>query len=124
MNQRVPPPMQRQIVEWGGGHRGGGVDSLEWVIFALLLVLILLAIAQIALILMRRRRFGRHFRGGLHGPGPGGPPSPGGPPWGRPDPLGIARMRYARGEISRDEYAQLVRDLGGDTEVEPLTPSA
>ena len=117
MNQRVPSPMQRQLVQWGGEHRGGA-DTLEWVIFALLLVLILLVIAQMTLILLRRRRFGRHFGGGRHGPGPGGPP------WGRPDPLAIARMRYARGEISRDDYAQLVRDLGGDTEVEPLTPSA
>jgi hypothetical protein len=33
-------------------------------------------------------------------------------------------MRYARGEIGRDEYAQIVRDLGGPPEVEPLTPSA
>jgi uncharacterized membrane protein len=113
MNQRVPAPMQRQIVEWGGGHRGGG-DSLEWVIFALLLVLILLAIAQIALILMRRRRFGRHFGRGMHGP-----PGPGGPPWGRPDPLSIARTRYARGEIGRDEYVQLEHDLGGAPEPPP-----
>jgi uncharacterized membrane protein len=118
MYQRVPPSMQRQMVEWGGGHRGGGADTLEWVIFALLLVLILLVIAQIALILMRRRRFGRHFGGGMHGPGPGGPP------WDRPDPLAIARMRYARGEIGRDEFAQLTQDLGGAPEVEPLTPSA
>ena len=117
MYQRVPPPMQRQMVEWGGGHRGGGADTLEWVIFALLLVLILLVIAQMALVLLRRRRFGRHFGRGMHGPGPGGPP------WGRPDPLAIARMRYARGEIGRDEYAQLTQDLGGATEVDPLTPS-
>lgn len=34
-----------------------------------------------------------------------------GPPGG-PDPLAVARMRYARGEIGRDEYVQLAQDLG------------
>ena len=122
MNQRVPPLMQRGIVEWGGGRHDGGADSLEWVIFALLLVLILLVIALIALTLMRRPHFGGrlHKRRGMHGP----PGPPGGPPWGRPDPLSIARMRYARGEIGRDEYVQLTQDLGGEPEVEPLTPPA
>lgn len=27
------------------------------------------------------------------------------------DPLGVARLRYARGEISREQYQQLVSDL-------------
>jgi uncharacterized membrane protein len=114
VNQRVPYPMQQGHVEWGGGPHGGGGDSLEWVLFALLLLLILLVIAQLALALMRRPRFGgpRHMRRGMHA-------SPGGAPWGRPDPLSIARMRYARGEIGRDEYVQLAQDLGGEPEPPP-----
>ena len=34
------------------------------------------------------------------------------------DPLELLRYRYARGEISRDEYVQAARELGG----EPETP--
>ncbi len=44
-------------------------------------------------------------------PGPSRPP--GGPQPGRPDPLEVVRMRYARGELSRDDYVQATRDLGG-----------
>jgi len=122
VNQRVPFPMQQgRYFDVGRGAHGSG-DSLEWVIFALLLVLILLVIALIALSLVRRPRFGGrlHKRRGMHGP----PGPPGGRPWGRPDPLSIARMRYAQGEIGRDEYVQLTRDLSGEPEVEPLTPPA
>jgi hypothetical protein len=30
-----------------------------------------------------------------------------------PQPLDVVRMRYARGELSRDDYLQATRDLGG-----------
>jgi len=33
-------------------------------------------------------------------------------------PLEIVQMRYARGEIGRDEYKQLTADLGGAAEAE------
>ncbi|HEX7525507.1 MAG TPA: SHOCT domain-containing protein [Gaiellaceae bacterium] len=46
-----------------------------------------------------------------------------GPPGG-PDPLAVARMRYARGEIGRDEYVQLAQDLGEAPAAEPPTPPA
>ncbi len=108
MNQRVPIPMQdgRYSFAWGGDGRHGG-SSLEWVIFALLLLLIVLVVALLVLSVLRRSRFaGPHFRG-LHGP-------PGGGPRGGPDPLSIARMRYAGGEIGRDEFVQIVQDLGGE----------
>jgi uncharacterized membrane protein len=122
MNQRMPVPMQRgqDFFVWGGGpHRGGGGDSLEWVIFALLLLLIVLVIALLVLSVMRRPGFGgpRHGKFKLHGP-PGG-----GRPWGRPDALEIARARYAQGAIGRDEYLQLVDDLGGRPEPPPPPPA-
>jgi uncharacterized membrane protein len=120
MNQRMPIPMPRggqYSFAWGGeGHRGGG-DTLEWVIFALLLLLIVLAIAQLLLSAMGRRGYGGPSRGfKLHGP-------PGGRPWGRPDGLEVARLRYAQGAIGRDEYVQLVQDLGGEAEPPPPPPA-
>ncbi len=53
-------------------------------------------------------------------------PAPPASPAQRPDPaLEQARMRYARGEIDRDEYLRLVADLGGGpTAPPPPAPSA
>lgn len=113
MNQRMPFPMQQgHYFERAGEMHRGGADPLDWVLFALLLLLILLVIAQLALILVRRARYGgrRHMRGSMHGP-PGGP-----------DPLAVARMRYASGEIGRDEYVQLAQDLGEAPAAEPPAP--
>ena len=101
--------MQRgfDFEQMGRMHRGGG-DPLDWVIFALLLLLILLVVAQLAMTLMRPRR-GTHTRV-WHGP-----------PWG-PNPLALAQMRYARGEIDRDTYVQLTQDLGGEPGLGPEAP--
>jgi uncharacterized membrane protein len=120
MNQRMPIPMPRggqYSFSYGGeGHRGG--DSLEWVIFALLLLLIMLVVALLVLSVMRRQRFGgpRGGRFEMHGPPAGGRP------WGRRDALEVARLRYAQGAIGRDEYVQLVQDLGGEAEPPPPPP--
>jgi uncharacterized membrane protein len=117
MNQ-LPIPLPRggqYSFSWGGGPPHGRDDSLEWVIFALLLLLIVLVVALLVLSVMRRSRFGgpRHRELKLHRP-PGG-----GRPWGRPDALEVARVRYAQGAIGRDEYLQLVQDLGGAPEPPP-----
>lgn len=122
MNQRMPIPMPRgrYSFPYGDGPHRGGADSLEWVIFALLLLLIVLVIALLVLSVMRRRpAFGgpRHRELKLQGP-----PS-GGRPWGRPDALDVARLRYAQGAIGRDEYTQLVQDLGGEPEPPPPPPA-
>ena len=122
MNQQTPIPMPRggrYSFAWGGEPHHGGADTLEWVIFALLLLLIVLAIAQIVLAVMRRSGFGgpRHRGFKMHGP-PGG-----GRSWGRPDALDVARLRYAQGAIGRDEYVQLVQDLGGAPEPPPPPPA-
>jgi uncharacterized membrane protein len=72
-------------------HHGGG-STLGWVIFALQLLML----AGLAVLLARA--FMR--------PRPAGPAAP----------LEIARYRYARGELSHDEYLQVVHDLGGGDE--------
>lgn len=45
-----------------------------------------------------------------YGPRYGGNVPPGG--YGANRPVMIARMRYARGEITREQYEQILRDLG------------
>jgi putative membrane protein len=32
---------------------------------------------------------------------------------GRPDPLEVAKLRYARGEITKEQFDQIKRDLSG-----------
>jgi uncharacterized membrane protein len=97
----------------GGGYfaehmgRGDGwPTSLLWVIFALVLVLLLLAIVSLALDAYYRSQRPRHFMKRL----PLGMP-PGFFPGGRA--LAVVGMRYARGEISREDYLRAREDLGG-----------
>jgi uncharacterized membrane protein len=102
MNDRLPIPFPR-----GGGrvvveHAGGGwPDGLSWVIFGVLLALLLLAIASLALDLYNRSR-----------------PAVVEPA--RSGALAELDLRYARGEIGRDEYLQRRVDLGGG--VVPAAP--
>jgi Short C-terminal domain len=85
---------------------GGGPSDLAWVIFSLLLVLLLLAIVSLALDAYFRSQRPRPFTKWLP---PGIPPGPfrGG------RALAVLDVRYARGEISRDEFLQTRADLGG-----------
>ena len=115
MNERMPPLQRGELYYWES--HGGLGGSLEWVIFALLLLLIALVIAQLVLTVMRRG--GPRHRGfKLYGGPPGG-----GRGWGRPDAFEVARTRYAQGAIGRDEYLQLVQDLGGEPEPPPPPPA-
>lgn len=72
------------------GHAGGWPDGLSWVIFALLLALLFVAIVSLALDAYYRSNGGP--RGGV---------------------LAELDQRYASGEIGRDEYLQKRADLGG-----------
>ncbi len=78
-----------------------GPPALAWAIFALQLLLL----GALAVLLVRAFAFR---------------PRPAGPPprrfRRRPDPLTHVRMRYANGDISREEYLQVTRDLGGTPE--------
>ena len=110
MDTNSPPQFRGRPFFPGGGfeHHGGG-STLAWVIFALQLLMLAALATLLARSFMGRRgpgrsRFVRHF----------GPP---GPPRGRgPNGLEVAQMRYASGDLSRDEYLQIVRDLGGEAE--------
>jgi uncharacterized membrane protein len=74
-----------------GPHHGTPV--LPWLFFVVFVVLV--ALAAYALV--------RGFRPAV--------PAAVAPPEG--DALAVLRLRYARGEISRDEYLQATTDLGG-----------
>jgi uncharacterized membrane protein len=86
-------------------HHGG--HPLAWVLFALLLLVLLLVIANLVATLQRKRR----------GPWPGGPgpwQSRGmGPGLAGGAPEEVLRLRYARGELSREEFLQANADLAG-----------
>jgi uncharacterized membrane protein len=93
-------------------HHGGGNSSLAWATFALVLLLVLafgaVLIARAASrgprLWQRRMAFA------------------GGPPQGRLDPLELLRARYARGEISRDEFLQGTSDLASSAPSEERPP--
>ncbi|HEY7692921.1 MAG TPA: SHOCT domain-containing protein [Gaiellaceae bacterium] len=95
---------------------GGGPSTLAWVIFALLLALLLLAIASLALDLYRSRR--------ARATGATGTPPRAVDSSARA--LALLDDRYARGEVSRDEYLQARDDLRGTadaaTQVIPPDP--
>jgi hypothetical protein len=89
-----------------------GPPALDWAIFALQLLML----AALAVLLVRAFTFR---------PRPAGPPPRRFRRHGPPDPLTAVRMRYASGDISRDEYLEKTRDLGGtpDERTEELPPN-
>jgi|SRR5579872_794687 len=104
------PPFQGRGFGYGPGfvrfHEHVGNTPLQWATFALVLLIALTLGALIVARLAggpRRRRF--RMRGG------------------RPDPLEILRMRFASGQISREEYLQSMGDLGADAPTQPQPPA-
>jgi uncharacterized membrane protein len=79
------------------GHHGDGNHALLWVVFALLLVVLLVALVSLVLDYYHRSNEG--------------PPAPrGGPPEGA---LAVLDNRYASGELKRSDYLQAREDLLG-----------
>ena len=78
------------------GHEAG-TSSVEWAILGIVIAILVVVL----LLLADRCRHRRHHH--LHG-------------WDQHDApgelLAIVRMRYARGEMTREEYLQSVNDLG------------
>lgn len=69
--------------------------------------LLLIGIALLVLLAVRM------FGGGVHGYGPGGPNNAGGPPpMGRSRARQILDERFAKGELTADQYREHLRVLG------------
>jgi uncharacterized membrane protein len=108
-NQSFPFRGGGGFVEHAGHH--GGPHALAWVIFALLLALLLLAIVSLAIDAYYRSQGGsRPFFKWVPAGGPG--LAPGG------RALAVLDMRYARGELSRKDYLRAREDLGTPLDVD------
>ena len=110
------PPFQGRGFGYGGSmavHLHQGNTSLEWATFALVILLVLMFGAYLVATYAGRGRHRQHHRA-FFGP-PGGFR-------GRPDALEVLRMRFASGQMSRDEFLQATGDLTAT--VEPPPPPA
>jgi putative membrane protein len=102
--QQLPFPRGGgQVFVERGGDFAGWPDGLSWVMFALLLLLFLIAVVSLVLAL-----YDRSHR--IVAPSAG-------------RALTELDLCYARGEVSREEYLQRRADLGGQT-VPPPAPEA
>jgi hypothetical protein len=96
-----PGGPRRVFVEPGSFPHHGGPPALAWAIFALVLALVVgFAIALLVGLASRRGPRWQHLV-------PAGGPQLRGPI----DPFAVLSMRYARGEIGRDEFIQATDDL-------------
>jgi uncharacterized membrane protein len=114
------PPFRGRGFGYGPGpfsvHEHAANAGLAWATFALVLLIALtLGAVLVARFSGGGRRHRRHF----------GPPMMRMRGGGRPDPLEILRMRFASGQITRDEFLQATSDLTAtDTTVEQPPPPA
>lgn len=107
------PPFQGRGFGYGPEfmrvHDHVGNTPLQWATFALVLLIVLtlgtLIVARLAGGGPQRRHFVKMRRGG-------------------PDPFEVLRMRFAAGQISREEYVQAVSDLTADAPTQPQPPAA
>ena len=92
---------------WGGCCGGWGAwGGFGWIGLLINLALILVVGGGlIALTVWAMRRFFFSGRSWTAGPGPVEGPVD--------DPRAILKVRYARGEITREQYLQMLRDLEG-----------
>jgi uncharacterized membrane protein len=88
------------------GHEGGFFWIFPLLLFAALIGLLIFLLVRMS----RHGGLGRRFGPGGPG-GPGGPVGPG-PRFGPDAAFDQARFRYARGEMSREDYFRVVEDLG------------
>jgi uncharacterized membrane protein len=98
-------PFRGALVQHVDG--GSGPSSLAWAIFALVLVLLVLAIVSLAIDAYYRSRGVRPAVASVYA---------GGAPGDSSEALAVLDARYARGEVTRDEYIQTRNDLRGATD--------
>lgn len=97
-------------IEQAGGH-----DILRFVC----MLVFIAAVVGLTILLVTYIRRSHH----VHGVTPSSAPTPPLAPKGPPDPALLeARMRYARGELSRDRYIEIASDLGDPTPFVPAAP--
>lgn len=103
-NQGLFGPMMRHGGIFGNQQHihEAGTSSVEWAILGLAIAILIGVILLLADRCRRRRH--HHQMGWGHHPG------------GFDKPLAIVRMRYSRGEMSREEYLQAAKDLGAAPE--------
>jgi len=105
-NERLLGPMMRHGDIFGNQQHlhDTGTSSVEWAILGLAIAIL------VGVILLLVDRCGRRSHHHHHG-------------WGHQSgfdkPLAIVRMRYSRGEMSREDYLQALEDLGASAEQEP-----
>lgn len=125
MNSRIPGGGGRgPMGPFGPGRPGrfGHSDGWQWLhhLFGLLLVAAIVA----AIVFLLLRLFDR-TRAGNVAVAPAGPPPPPRPPWPAMDPaLAELRLRYARGEVSREDFLRISTDLGAPPPPPPPAPPA
>ena len=92
-----------------GGHRHfehGGSHPLGWIILALLIAVLVVLLVHLVMKLLASRRAAAATT----------------PAGAAAEPLAVLRLRYARGEVGRDEYLRASEDLGapaGEAEAAP-----
>ncbi|MGZ4359171.1 MAG: hypothetical protein ACXVZW_05235 [Gaiellaceae bacterium] len=89
-------PYNRFDPGFHGAYHHGGAHPLLWVIFAVLIAVLVLLLLSLAGRLGRQRGWQRLATAGA----------------GAEESLAALRLRYARGEIDRDQFLQVSRDLG------------
>ncbi len=85
------------MMQGGGGMMGGGMMGWGWLIG--LLIIVLLIVGIVALVLMLARSSGASGASGASGGALQQPSS-------QPDAMETLRQRFARGEMSREEFEQ------------------
>ena len=84
-------------MEYHGYMDHGGGGFLEWFLLLLLIAIVVAAAVALAIRLMNG-----------HAPRPVATPGSG-----AVDPLEVVRLRYARGELDREQFLQVTEDLLG-----------